>query len=118
VRDKPINLNLFTLAFPVTAIASILHRMSGLLLFLLIPIFLGLLQTIIFLPEFFSELRINKLFLIIMLSILAYHLLAGVRHLLMDCGFGESKRVARISAYIVIALSAVIILLMGWSLCC
>ncbi|MBV8802224.1 MAG: succinate dehydrogenase, cytochrome b556 subunit, partial [Gammaproteobacteria bacterium] len=38
--QRPKNLNLFTIRFPVPAIASILHRISGFILFLLIPFML------------------------------------------------------------------------------
>ncbi|HLF66576.1 MAG TPA: succinate dehydrogenase, cytochrome b556 subunit, partial [Gammaproteobacteria bacterium] len=36
--NRPINLNLFTIRFPLPAIVSILHRVSGVFLFLLLPI--------------------------------------------------------------------------------
>ena len=34
---RPKNLNLFTIRFPIPAIVSILHRISGIILFFLIP---------------------------------------------------------------------------------
>lgn len=117
MRDRPINLNLFTIKFPITAIASILHRISGIILFLLIPVFLSMLQTLIFFPEFFAEFHINKLFLFIVFSILIYHLLAGVRHLIMDYGYAESKHAARISSYVLFVLTIIVSLLMGYCLC-
>ena len=41
---RPINLNFLTMTFPITAIVSLLHRMSGIFLFLLIPLLLWMLQ--------------------------------------------------------------------------
>jgi len=117
VRDRPINLKLFTLKFPVTAIASILHRISGFILFLLIPFFLSMLQAIMFFPELFAEFYINKLFLGLIGVALLYHLFAGVRHLIMDCGYGETKEVARLSAYLVFILTISLTILLSYSLC-
>lgn len=117
MRDRPVNLKLFTLKFPVTAIASILHRISGFILFLLIPFFLSMLQAIMYFPELFSEFSINKVLLVMVCTALIYHLFAGVRHLIMDCGYGETKAVARLSAYLVLGLTIGFSLLLSYSLC-
>ena len=116
MRAKPMNLNLFTIAFPVTAIVSILHRISGALLFLLIPVLLLSLQKAVYFPSFFNLTVTHKICLWLGLTILMYHLFAGVRHLLMDCGWGESKSVSRLSSYMVLGLTAIISILLGFSL--
>jgi len=124
VRARPVNLNLFTIAFPVTAIVSILHRMSGIVLFLLIPLFLGFLHNSLIMPEFFLNMQaalinsvFNKLILWLGFSALIYHLLAGMRHVFMELGCGESKNAARVSAFVVIICAVVVSLLFGWYLC-
>lgn len=48
-----------------------------------------------------------------LLSALLYHLVAGVRHLIMDMGVGESLEGGKLGSKIVIAVSAVIIVLVG-----
>ncbi len=48
-----------------------------------------------------------------LLSALLYHLVAGVRHLIMDMGVGESLEGGMLGSKIVIAVSAVIIVLVG-----
>jgi len=47
------------------------------------------------------------------LSALLYHLVAGVRHLIMDMGIGETLEGGKLGSQIVIAVSAVVIVLLG-----
>jgi succinate dehydrogenase / fumarate reductase cytochrome b subunit len=47
------------------------------------------------------------------LSALAYHLVAGVKHLLMDFGIGENKEAAPRMATLVIIISAILIVALG-----
>ncbi len=118
-NKRPLNLNLLTLRFPITAIASILHRVSGFILFLLIPLFLGLLSVSLKSPEGFFVVHsclthsLTKFIILAFLLALFYHLLAGIRHLVMDAGVGENLTQARFSAGLVIALAAVLTVLMG-----
>lgn len=42
-----------------------------------------------------------------------YHLVAGIRHIIMDFGIGESLRGARIGAYIVLVINIVFLVLAG-----
>lgn len=116
---RPVNLNLLTIRFPITAIASILHRISGFILFLFIPIFLGLLAVSLKSPDsFFIVLSVlmhplTKLIILALLFALFYHLLAGIRHLIMDAGMGENLPQARFSAGLVMCLAIVLTALMG-----
>ncbi len=48
-----------------------------------------------------------------LLSALLYHLVAGLRHLIMDLGFGETLQGGRLGSKIVLAVSAVLIVLAG-----
>lgn len=118
-KQRPVNLDLATLKFPPMAIASILHRISGIILFLMIPFILYLLQHSLRSEESFQQLQlllvhpVIKLLLWGFLSALIYHLLAGVRHLLMDFGFGETVEASRISALAVMVMAAILILLTG-----
>lgn len=101
------------------AIVSILHRVSGVLLFIFIPFVLYFLQQSLSSAQSFEHLNILlsapwMVFLLwVFLSALAYHLLAGIRHLLMDFGFGEGLSCARKSAYFLIFLEVVAVVLLG-----
>jgi succinate dehydrogenase / fumarate reductase cytochrome b subunit len=104
MRQRPINLNLLSIDFPLTAIVSLLHRISGLLLIFFIPMLLFVLQeslaseaTFANLTLIFSHPMIQVSFWIL-LSALGYHLVAGIRHILMDLHFGDSLWAGRLSA--------------------
>ena len=47
------------------------------------------------------------------LSALLYHLVAGVRHLIMDMGIGETLEGGKLGSKIVIVISVVLIVLVG-----
>jgi len=70
-------------------------------------------------PEGFEEVRVYlgsplaKLVSWALLSALLYHLVAGVRHLIMDSGHGETLEGGKLGSKIVIAVSAVLIVLAG-----
>ncbi|EGH02150.1 succinate dehydrogenase, cytochrome b556 subunit [Pseudomonas amygdali pv. mori str. 301020] len=48
-----------------------------------------------------------------LLSALLYHMVAGIRHLIMDSGVGETLEGGKLGSKIVIAVSVVLILLAG-----
>lgn len=118
-KQRPVNLNLFTIHFPIPAIVSILHRISGFILFLCIPLFLWMLQSSLTSINQFSDLQDIlgniwvKLILWGMMAALLLHLIAGIRHLLMDLGFGESLKAGRFSAWLVVILSIILTLVAG-----
>lgn len=118
-KQRPVNLDLLSIRFPLPAIVSILHRISGVILFLLIPMLLLILADSLASPVSFLNLQylfaspILKLIVWVILSALIYHLTAGLRHLLMDAGVGETKSGGRIGAILVLAISVLLILLAG-----
>jgi len=117
-KNRPVNLNLAAFSFPVTSISSILHRISGVLLFLSIPFCLWALQASMT-PNGFAELQgvmsgvIAKLVTWLILSMLAYHIIAGIRHLLMDAGMGETLQAGRAGAYAVMVLGVIAAVILG-----
>ena len=120
VNDKrPVNLDLTTIKFPVTAIASITHRATGVAIFFAIPILLWMLDRSLASPEGFAEIKelmttpLMRLVVWGILAVILYHLVAGVRHLIMDMGFGETLEGGRRGAFLVFGVSAVLILLVG-----
>lgn len=115
-KQRPVNLELQTIQFPVTAIASILHRVSGVITFVAVGILLWLLGTSLSSEEgFLCAAEIMDSFIVKfivwgILVALAYHIVGGIRHLLMDFGyieedFAAGKRSANISFIITVVLS-------------
>lgn len=120
VKDnRPVFLDVTKYKFPNTAIVSIFHRVSGVLLFLYLPFILWALDLSLSSGEQFQQLIINlehpvlKLFVWLLMAALIFHLVAGIRHLLMDMGIGETHRGGRMGANIVFIVSIVLILLTG-----
>ena len=119
-NKRPINLDLRTIHFPIMAIASIFHRISGVLLFLLLPFMLYFLQ--LSLGDEASTIKLNallilpfyKLIIWLFLAAFFYHILAGIRHLLMDMNIGEDLKDGRNTAFLVIGLSIVLTILLGF----
>jgi succinate dehydrogenase / fumarate reductase cytochrome b subunit len=116
---RPVNLDLQTIHFPITAIASILHRVSGVITFVAIGILLWLLSVSISSPEGFqyaSELVggfFVKFVLWGILTALSYHIVGGVRHLIMDLGYFEELESGKQTAKISFAITVVLSLLAG-----
>jgi len=115
---RPKNLNLFTIHFPLPAIISILHRVSGFILFLIIPFALWMLEYSLTLSGFevlyrwFGYAWI-KLFCLALLIPFCFHLVAGIRHLLMDIHIGDELKSGRASGVVVIAVTILLIIIMG-----
>ena len=108
-----------TIRFPITAIVSILHRLSGVFLFLLIPLFLSVLADSLKTPENFLSIHhylsqpASKLVLLVIFFALFYHMFAGIRHLLMDAGVGEKLTQARVSAVFTLLAAVTVTALLG-----
>jgi succinate dehydrogenase / fumarate reductase cytochrome b subunit len=120
VKDnRPVNLNLATFKWPITAISSILHRVSGVLLFLMVPFcFWALEKSLQSKAEFnhiqqIFNLPFFKFLVWSFLSLLSYHLIAGIRHLLMDAGVGESLKSGIIGSQMVLFLGGVFAIILG-----
>jgi succinate dehydrogenase / fumarate reductase cytochrome b subunit len=122
VKARPMHLNLFVMKFPITAISSICHRISGIWIFICLPFLLLMLQESLASLESFSNIsnKFNniyyKLFFLSFLAASVYHAIAGMRHIIMDLGFFESKNEGKITSWIVIISSAIIFLFLGFYL--
>jgi succinate dehydrogenase / fumarate reductase cytochrome b subunit len=108
------NINITQLAnyrLPLAGFISILHRVSGALMFILLPLVLYLLQLSLQSESSFSDLKGFASQICVKLTILAlswaflHHFCAGIRHLVMDCHIGLEKDSARKSAVGVFAVS-------------
>ena len=117
--QRPVNLDLRTIKLPITAYTSILHRISGVILFVGLAVLLYALDKSLASEEGFEQVKacmtspLAKLVIWGLLSALLYHLVAGVRHLIMDMGIGDTLEGGKLGSQIVIAVSAVVIVLLG-----
>lgn len=117
-RQRPINLNLFTIRLPIPAIVSILHRITGFILFLFIPLMLWTLSFSLTDQGFATlerGLGNRYIHILIWIALIPYcfHLVAGVRHLFSDFHVGESLRGGRISSFVTFIVSFFLIILVG-----
>ena len=114
-KKRPVNLDLGSMKYPVTALTSILHRLSGILLFLCLFVMLYALGKSLSSEEGFNEIKgmvlspLGKLIAWVLYSALIYHLVAGVRHLIMDMGVGETLQGGKRGSVIVIIVSTLLI---------
>jgi succinate dehydrogenase / fumarate reductase cytochrome b subunit len=122
-QQRPVFLNPLKIAFPASAKVSILHRFSGLLLFLAIPVVLALLQRSLSSADALDRLTniagygvALKILLFIALVGTAYHFFAGIRFLLLDMHIGISPSQANRSARFVLAIGAGALLVSGFLL--
>lgn len=119
-KKRPVNLDLWTIQFPIAALVSITHRVSGVVLLAGILILMWMLDASLASEESFLELQtilanpIAKFVLWAVLAALAYHLVMGLRHLLMDLGIGESLEGGRRGATVAVVIAVILILAAGW----
>ena len=117
--DRPINLSLTKFSFPLAAIASITHRITGTLLFVGIAFLLYLLDQSLTSAQGLEHARtvltltLPKLLLIAVVATLIYHFVAGVKHLFLDFDIGDTTEGGRLAAQLTIAISVVLIGLAG-----
>jgi succinate dehydrogenase / fumarate reductase cytochrome b subunit len=122
-RTAPVYLNLFRIRFPAGAITSIAHRISGVFLFLSLPLLIYLLDLSLQGPAGFDQAMewlqcgwIRAGSVVITWSLL-HHLLSGIRFLLIDIEVGVTLPAARSSAWLVNISAALLTLAyLGWVL--
>lgn len=117
-EGRPVFLNLLQIRLPLPGVVSIAHRISGVFLFLAIPLFLLLFQRSLQGEAGFAETLVwlrNPLVMLITLVVvwsLLHHLLAGIRYLLIDLEVGVDRPAARRSAWLVMVLAPVLTVIM------
>ncbi|MEQ5833533.1 succinate dehydrogenase, cytochrome b556 subunit [Marinobacter sp. R17] len=116
---RPVNLDLSKFHFPLPAITSILHRISGIIIFIGIAFMLYGLQLSLSGEEGFNAVGnlldsfLAKLIIWGILSALLYHLVAGIKHLIMDMGYCEELQSGRLAAKATVVISVILIILAG-----
>jgi succinate dehydrogenase / fumarate reductase cytochrome b subunit len=118
-KKRPLWYNLSLLNLPLPGVVSILHRISGLLLFVLTAFLLYLLDGTLASPERYEQVRATlaqplvRLVLFGVLWAYLHHLLAGVRYLFLDLHKGVDLATARATSGLVLAASVVLTLVLG-----
>ena len=121
-KKRPKHLDLPKIRLPLPGFVSILHRVSGAGLFLLLPFLLYLLQLSLGSPESYAGFRalvanpLAKLVLFGLLWAFMHHLCAGIRYLILDLGYGLELKGARSSSVAVLAASLALTLILGFRL--
>ncbi len=96
-KQRPIHLDLRRIRMPINAITSIGHRISGILIFLLMPVGIFLLDLSLMNSDGFATVTavfnsvLGKAVLLLLMWALMHHLLAGLRCISIDVDFGVEK---------------------------
>jgi succinate dehydrogenase / fumarate reductase cytochrome b subunit len=118
-KKRPKHLALHLIKLPLPGFVSILHRVSGLLLFLALPLLLWMLQYSLRSIETYTQLQTvfaHTLFKLLMLGLLwafLHHFCAGLRYLAIDLHYVRSLAQARSSSKVVLAVSLMLTVLLG-----
>jgi succinate dehydrogenase / fumarate reductase cytochrome b subunit len=113
-QKRPKFLNLLKIRMPIGAIASIAHRLSGVILFMLIPFLIYILEISLKteqgfqqVTEFFARTDV-RVVLVLVIWMFAYHLINGVRLLLLDLDIGITRTASRLNSWLVILLGLLV----------
>ena len=118
--DRPININPLTdYGWPFTAIVSITNRVLGIVLFVGVAFGLYLLDLALSSEAGFAQaqdfmrMTLVKLVVLFFIFSLTYHLVAGIKHLLLDFHIGDSFEAAQVGSAVVVVSSLVITGIIG-----
>ncbi|HPT48645.1 MAG TPA: succinate dehydrogenase, cytochrome b556 subunit [Accumulibacter sp.] len=118
-KKRPKNLDLPTIRLPLPGILSILHRISGISIFLLLPFLLWLLQGSLSSPEAFAVVKgilghpLVKVVALGLVWFYMHHFCAGIRYLFLDLHKGVDLESARLSSKVVFVVSIALTLIVG-----
>ncbi|AYA64383.1 MULTISPECIES: succinate dehydrogenase, cytochrome b556 subunit [unclassified Alteromonas] len=121
-KQRPVNLDLKTIKFPPSAVSSILHRVTGVAMFFALLFVIWAWAVSVSSPDGFANVQtimdgvIGKLIAIGTASALTYHILGGIRHVIMDMGHWEELESGNNSARAIIALWVVLTVVLGVAL--
>jgi len=119
INNRPKHLALHKIKLPISGYVSILHRISGALLFLALPLLLLLLDQSLRSIETYTNLTENlahpvlKLMLLGLLWAFLHHFCAGLRYLAIDLHLLPSLAAARASSRWVLAVSLILTVVLG-----
>ena len=117
--ERPVNLALTTFKYPLAAIVSITHRITGVLLFVGIAFLLYLLDQSLTSAQGLDHARallalpVPKLLLTAVVATLIFHFVAGIKHLLLDFDIGDTIEGGLLASQVTFGVSAVLIVVAG-----
>ncbi len=123
IKNRPKHLALHKIKLPLPGFVSILHRVSGALLFLALPLLLWLWQASLKSIETYTQLLefmrhpLSKIVLLGLLWAFMLHFCAGIRFLALDLHYGSRLAQARASSRWVLGMSVLLTVLIGAKLC-
>lgn len=119
--NRPVFLNLLRIRQPVTAVVSIFHRISGVLMILALPGLVYLLNLSLSDQAGFAAVAgllcgpVFKILALLFGWALTHHILAGIRFMLLDFDVGIERAVARQTAWLVHVIAiAITVVLAAW----
>ena len=119
IKKRPKHLALHKIKLPLPGLISILHRVSGLLLFVSLPLILWMFQASLRSIETYTQLinilqyPLSKLFLLGLLWAFFHHFCAGIRYLAIDLHIVSSLAKARSSSWWVLGVSLLFTVVVG-----
>lgn len=121
-QKRPVHLNLVKIRLPIGAIMSIIHRATGIFMFLGVPFLIWCLDKSLISEAGYKEAiealhsPLGVILLFGLMWSVMHHLLAGIRYLLIDVDMGVEKELARQTALAVTVAGPILGLLLTWGL--
>lgn len=118
---RPVYLNLIKIKLPIAGIISIFHRLTGVLLFLAIPVSLYLLKLSVTDEQSFQlavsymDYPLSRFFILLVIWSFVHHLFTGIRFLLIDMEYFLNRKASKVSAWgvVILELIAMAIIIKG-----
>ena len=123
MNKRPVNINLLKIKLPLTALLSITHRVSGIIIFFLVlPVSVYALMELSHsqssynsITQLFDTNIVFKSFILMLILVFKYHIFTGVRHMLMDFHLiSESLASSQRSSVVTLILFLIDALLTVW----
>jgi len=121
-RPKFLDLRVLGSAMSATGKVSILHRVSGVIMFVMIPVLIYILGHSLSNPDFYASCvsimscSVAKLALLVVLWAMLHHIVAGIRFLLLDMHVGVERAAAQKSAKASIIIALILTVIVGYFL--
>ena len=112
MKKQPVFLELTKIYLPITALVSILHRITGVLLLAMMPLGVAVLYGLFIQPESLAEYAVMIWYLALIFSYLyLYHVVAGLRHMVSEVFHWHELKTARQGAWFILVFWPLVCLL-------
>lgn len=119
-KKRPVNLELNTITLPIMGVASILHRISAVIIWVAAVFCLPALYISLESPEGFYRIKgmITEVFVIQFLvwgflTAMGYYAAGGLKHIIQECGYFEELEGGRLISRVAIGLGVALSVLFG-----